>query len=184
MARNTLLINVADLRVFTDIGNNYNATSLSNSVLKAQDLELRDIVGKRLLDTYTNGVVNSVTHTGFYLTLLNDYINPYLIQASYFYLLQTIYITPRSNGLSKRTSSTSRTSLTQAEFNTKQTIIRSEMDFYGNKIKEYLLENRSEFSELSASTEVSSDAPDLENNNSASPLFTREDRRAQINPFR
>ena len=174
MASRTLLINEADIRNFTDIGNNYNKTSLSNAVIKAQNLELQEITGKRLIERFQTDIENGTALVTPYTTLLNQYINPYLIQASYFYLLESIYVTPRSRGLGKRTGSPAASSLTSVEYHQKRDIVRLEMDNYGARLALYLSTNSSMFPELTADTEISSDRPNLEDIATGSTLIARQ----------
>ena len=173
MASRTLLINEADIRNFTDIGNNYNKTSLSNAVIKAQNIELQEITGKRLIEKLQADIENGVAFVAPYSTLSTEYINPYLIQASYFYLLETLYATPRSRGLGKRTGSASSAALTSVEYHEKRNIVRAEIDFHGKRLAEYLSTNSSLFVELTSTTEISSDAPNLEQISTNTPLIAR-----------
>ena len=162
MNNRVLLINTADLRAFTDIGVNYNAQDLSNAVLKAQERDLSDIIGKNLLEHYQEEIAASRSLTGHYLTLLDDYIKPYLIHASYAYVLDTLYLRPRSNGLSQRTPSPGYTPASRQLYHEKRNYTESDIKFHGDRIVEYLQQNFSEFSELRATTEIPSDAPELD----------------------
>ena len=164
------LISSAKLRAFTDIGNNYNATDLSNAVEKAQKLELEPIIGKNLYEGLQDGVVNE-TLTADETTLLNDYIEDFLIQASYLNVLESIFLRPRSSGLGQRAGSEGFTPASRELYNQKRLSVQAEMDFYGNKLVEYLDANLSLFPELLASTDLSSDEPNLDNQHNSSPLI-------------
>ena len=169
------LISSAKLRAFTDIGNNYNATDLSNAVEKAQKLELEPILGKLLYEGLQDGVVNS-TLTESETTLLNEYIEDFLIQASYLNVLESIWLRPRSSGLGQRGGSEGFTPASRELYNEKRRNIQSEMDFYGDKLVEYLDNNLDLFPELSESTDLASDRPNLDTQHNASPLIINREK--------
>ena len=152
------LISSAKLRAFTDIGNNYNATDLSNAVEKAQKLELEPIIGKNLYERLQTGVMDG-TLTTIQTTLLDDYIEPYLIQASYLNVLESIFLRPRSTGLGQRAGSEGFTPASRELYNQKRLSVQGEMDFYGNKMVEYLDNNRHLYPEMTSSTDLESDRP-------------------------
>lgn len=178
MARE-LLISSAKLRAFTDIGTNYNTTDLSNAVEKAQKLELEPIIGKNLYDRLT-GSINAdgtTTWNTNETTLVDEYIEPYLIQAAYLNILESIYLKPRSTGLGTRSGSAGFTPASRELYNQKRLSIQSEMDFYGNKLVEYLDNNRNTFPQLQANTDLVSDRPDLDTQTNASPLIFNRDKK-------
>ena len=166
-----LLINTADLRGFSDIGTGYDGQTLANSVLKAQEKELRSITGKNLYDKLTGDIEDLIALTGVYETLLNDYIAPFLIQASLRELVKSEQFKLKSNGLGRRNSSPNFTSATDTQYSQKIDYIEEEMDFYGNKLVEYLDANSSEFIELSMTTDLKSDEANLVKQNNRSPLI-------------
>ena len=153
-----LLINVADLRAFTDIGPNYNTRNLVNAVLKAQERDLRDILGKNLLNRFMNDIANGDILPTAYNNLLDEYIKPYLIQVSYGNVLETIYLTPTGSGLGQRSASPSFAPASREVYYSKQETVKQEVDHYGNKLVEYLQYNYSTFTELNTA-ELASDNP-------------------------
>ena len=185
MARE-LLISSAKLRAFTDIGNNYNTNDLSIAVEKAQKLELEPIIGKNLYDHLLAGINMDGTTTWSTLetTLVDDYIEPYLIQASYLNILESIYLKPRSSGLGTRSASPGFTPASRDLYDQKRLSIQSEMDFYGNKLVEYLDNNRNSYPELQANTDLPSDRPDLDTQRNSSPLIFNPDKKRYNNRYR
>ena len=178
MARK-LLISSAKLRAFTDIGTNYNTTDLSNAVEKAQIQELEPIIGRNLYDRLT-GAINPDGSDSFNTaetTLVDEYIEPFLIPASYLNILESIYIKPRSTGLGTRSGSAGFTPASRELYNQKRLSVQSDMDFYGNKLVEYLDNNRSTFPQLSQNTDLPSDYPDLDIQRNSSPLIFNKDKK-------
>ena len=175
MAR-SLLINEADLTAFTDIGVGYNSNDLKNAVLKAQDRPLQDIIGKALLKRFEGDIASSTALPADYTTLLNDYISPFLIQASYLEVLEQIYLKPRSNGLGQRNSSPDFTTVSREAFGIKKSAVKSDMDYYGDKLVEYLESNSNNFSEL-YDNDLTSDNANLDNQRSNNPfIFSKRSR--------
>ena len=173
-----LLINTADLRGFSDIGVGYDGNLLANAVLKAQEKELRPILGRHLYEHFTDNVSSSTAETGDYLILLDEYIQQFLIQASLRELVKENQFKLRSNGLSRRNTSPSSTSATDGQYAQKIDYIEEEMDFYGNKLVEYLTEAGSAtFPELSMATDLKSDDPDLSKQYNRSPLVINRDKK-------
>ena len=166
----SLLINVADLRAFTDIGPNYNERDLTNSVLDAQERELQDVLGKNLLKRFDNDIADGTTLPTAYTLLLDDYIKPFLIKLSYINVLETIYLTPKSNGLGQRVSSPGFAAVTNTVYHQKRDTQQQDADHFGNKLVEYLQNNYSLFAELSESA-LPSDTPKLDRQISGNPLM-------------
>ncbi len=172
----TLLINEADISAFTDIGVGYNSTDLSNAIVKAQERELRPILGKKLYDVFIAAIDNGNALADNYQTLLDDYIFKFLIHASYANVLESIFLKPRSNGLGQPVASSGFTPASQQLYNTKRDSVQSDMDHYGNKLVEYLNKNTDLFAEITASTDLDSDEADLSRQRNRSPFITRSKR--------
>ena len=177
-----LLINTADLRAFTDIGPNYNERDLKNSVLQAQERELQNIIGKNLLTRFNNDIADGNIIPTSYSLLLDDYIKPFLIQVSYINILETIYLTPKSNGLGQRTSSPNFAAVSTEVYNQKRDQSQQNADHYGNKLVEYIQNHYNDFTELS-DTALPSDEPMLDRQVSGNPLMFDRKRRLSGYPI-
>ena len=158
---NVLLISAARLRNFTDLGNNYNTRDISNAVRAAQG-DLEDIIGANLMQRFETDIQAGTTLPMAYQTLLNERIEPYLLQRSYWYMLETIFITPKSNGLGLRTSGASFTTASREVYYQKRKAAETKINKFEDKLKEYLRSNSSQFTELSSNTDIRSDRPDLD----------------------
>ena len=96
----TLLISEAKIRQFTDINQSVDTALIKNNIRTAQDYYLQAIIGTNLYNRLMSDVDND-TLAGYYLTILNDYIQDYLLYATYYKTLESIYLRPRNNGLLK-----------------------------------------------------------------------------------
>ena len=100
----TFIISEAKLRQFTDVNNNLDTELIKNSVREAQDIALQRIIGTKLYNKILSDI-NADTLTGDYKTLVDDYIQDFLLYAAYYEALEAIYIRPRNNGLLTPTGS-------------------------------------------------------------------------------
>jgi hypothetical protein len=92
------LISEAKIRQFTDINDNLDSSLLVNAIREAQDIELQRILGTILYQKLLSDV-QSNTLTGNYQTLVDDYVQNFLLYQVYYYALEYIYFRPRNNGL-------------------------------------------------------------------------------------
>ena len=183
MARNTLLISQTKLQNFTDLGPNYNARDISNSIRKAQDQTLRNLLGGKLMERLQLLVQNEQatpqvsprigeSSVQAYKTLLDDYIADFLIYSSYLDLLETLYVTPRTNGLAKRGPAAGLSSLTQQEFNIKAKKVEGDINYYGNRLEDYLIVNSQMFPEYTETQDLTTDNVERFSEQ-GSPLFLK-----------
>ena len=76
----TLIISEEKLREFTDINDNLDSKLLMNAVREAQDIYLQRLTGTTLYE-YILAEIDANTLTGNYKTLVDDFIQPFLICA-------------------------------------------------------------------------------------------------------
>lgn len=99
---NTFLISEAKLREFTDLANNVDSALIKNAIRESQDISLQRIIGtllyEKIMDLVDSGDINDSTYSD-YKTLLDSYIQDFLIYAAYYYALDVIYLRSRNNGL-------------------------------------------------------------------------------------
>ena len=94
----TLIISEEKLREFTDINDNLDSKLLMNAVREAQDIYLQRLTGTSLYERILADI-DANTLTGEYKKLVDDFVQPFLIYASYWESLDAIYVRPRNNGL-------------------------------------------------------------------------------------
>ena len=93
----TFLISEAKIRQFTDVNDSLDTSFIKNSIRTAQDIYLERIIGTVLYQKLQSDVDGSGL-TGIYKTLVDDYIQDFLLYATYWECLEAIYIRPRNNG--------------------------------------------------------------------------------------
>jgi hypothetical protein len=95
-----LLVSEGKLKSFTNISRNTDMDVLRGEIQITQDMELQALLGTK----FYNHLLSQVTPTGNTfnsdeLTLVNDYIAPYLIQVSYYNALPHMHIRSMNIGL-------------------------------------------------------------------------------------
>ena len=142
------LISEAKIREFTDMNNNVDSKLISNAIRESQDIDLQRLLGTLLYDKILSDV-QSNTLTGAYQSLVNDYIQNFLLYATYYYTLEYIYMRPRNNGLLTPTGGDNSDSVDRSMYNVKRQSVQNKREFYAEKLTDYLIENQNTYPEIS-----------------------------------
>jgi hypothetical protein len=84
---NTLIISEAKLRQFTDLNDSVDTELIKNAVRTAQDITIQRVIGTKLYQKILSDI-DASTLTGVYQTLVNDYIQDFLLYAAYYEALR------------------------------------------------------------------------------------------------
>lgn len=161
----TFLISEAKLREFTDIDNNVDTALIKNGIRESQDIELQRVLGTLLYDKMLDLVsANTIGDAGNsnYKTLLDDYIQNFLLYAAYFYCLEPIYLRSRNNGLLTPNGGENSDVATKQLFDLKRQSSKNKMEFYAQKLRDYLIEEEALFPELTQSNKLYEQYPDYD----------------------
>lgn len=155
----TFLISEAKFREFTDVDNNLDTTLIKNAIREAQDIELQRLLGtilyqKLLSDVDTNSL------TGNYKTLVDSYVQDFLIYATYFYSLDSIYLRSRNNGLIQPNGGENSDGVDRSLYNMKRQTVKGKMEYYAERLKNYLIEEEALFPELTQANKLYEQDPD------------------------
>ena len=94
----TFIISEEKLRQFTDINDNLDSKLIKNAVREAQDIYLQRLTGTSLYEAILNKI-DTNTLSGDYQELVDDFIQPMLIYATYWEALDAIYTRPKNKEL-------------------------------------------------------------------------------------
>ena len=158
----TFLISEAKVRSFTSLNNSVDSELIKNNIRTAQDYWLQNIIGTVLYQKLLSDV-DSSSLTGSYQTLVDDYIQDYLLYATYYETLEDIYLRPRNNGLLRPNGGENSDPVERDLYDMKRQSIRNKMDYYGQRLTEYILEEDSLFPELQQDTKLYQQLPDYSN---------------------
>ena len=137
-----LLISEVKLKNFTNINKNVDMDVLKAEVQVAQDIDLQTILGSK---SY-NHLLSQVTSTGNTfnadeLTLVNDYIQPYLIQTAYFNAIPHLMYRTLNRGIQEGNNEFG----APVEIETMKylrSLQKQRADFYSQRLIDYLLTGR------------------------------------------
>lgn len=168
----TFLISEAKLREYTDIDNNVDTALIKNGIRESQDIELQRLLGTLLYDKLLSDV-DAGTLTGNYQTLVNDYVQDFLIYAAYWYILDSIYLRSRNNGLLIPNGGENSDSVDRTLYNVKRQSVKNKMEYYADGLKDYLIEEEASFPELTQNTKLYQNSPDYTDQYGSPFVFRR-----------
>ena len=158
---NTFLISEAKLRQFTDINDNVDTELLKNAVRVGQDIELQRVIGTNLYQSLLTQVdAGPVWTTPNYETLVNDYIQDFLLYAAYYEALEAIYLRPRNNGLLTPTGGENSVNADRSLYDMKRQSVNNKMQYYGERLSNYIAEEQALFPELNSANKIYEQWPD------------------------
>lgn len=134
-----ILISENKLKAFTNINKNVEIDLLKAEIQIAQDIDLQTIIGTK----FYNHLLSQVTATGNTFnadetTLVNDYIQPFLIQQAYWQAMSAIMYRPMNRGIVEGTMENA-TSVDLDTFKYLRSIQKQRADFYMTRLQDYLL---------------------------------------------
>jgi len=134
-----LLISETKLKNFTNINKNVDMDVLKAEIQIAQDIDLQTILGT----LFYKHLLSQVSATGNTFnaeetTLVNEYIQPFLIQTAYFNAIPQIMYCTMNNGIMSGTMENA-TSVDIATMQYLRNIQKSRADFYMTRLQDYLL---------------------------------------------
>jgi len=169
---NTLIISEAKLRQFTDINDSVDSALLKNAVRTAQDIELQRIIGTKLYKKILSDI-DASTLTGVYQTLVDDYIQDFLLYAAYYEALEAIYIRPRNNGLLTPTGGENSIEVDRSLYNVKRQSAENKAQFYAEMLTNYIAEEQSSYPELNSANKLYEMWPDYGSQYRSPIVFSR-----------
>lgn len=177
------LISEAQIREYTDIDNNVDTALITNGIRESQDIILQPIIGTLLYNKITDLVsAGTIGDSGnaVYKTLLDDYIQNLLVYAAYNYILDSIYVRSRNNGLLIPDGGESSVSADRSMFNVKKQAAKNKQEFYANLLVDYLIEEEQSYPELQASTKLYQLNPDYSEQYGSPFIFNRVDKNVEM----
>ena len=149
-----LIISVDDFRGFTAISDNFNESVLTAIIIRATDLNCQEIIGTALTEKLIE-LSNASTLAGDYLELYDSAkcsVKKMVIWQAYVYGLPRFAFKIQNNGISKTGGDIESDPIENSELGILQREAKGALTLYENKVKTYLLNNRSKFPELADNT--------------------------------
>ena len=171
----TFIISEEKLREFTDINDNLDSKLIKNGVREAQDIYLQRLTGTSLYE-YILAEIDANTLTGAYQTLVDDFIQPFLIYASYWELLDAVYTRPRNNGLLQPTGGENSEKADGTWYNRKRQAVENKKEYYAERLTNYLIQNQGDFPQLNDNGPFWKQNPDYGTQYKSPVVFNRRTR--------
>jgi hypothetical protein len=140
----TLLVSENKIKSWTNINRNVDVDAIKAEIGIAQDIHLMPILGAKfyyhLLDQVTS---TGNTFNSDELTLINEYVSPYLIQVSYFELIPHLHYRSMNVGIVGPSGlEGGRTGVDSDTMKYLRNIQKQRADFYKQRLQDYLLTGR------------------------------------------
>ena len=137
-----LLISETKLKAFTNINKNVDMDVLKAEVQIAQDIHLQTLLGTKFYDHLLSQVSSTGnTFNGDELTLVNDYISPYLIQKAYAEAIPHLHYRTMNRAIVQGEME-SATAVDTDTMKYLRSIQNQRADFYMTRLQDYLLIGR------------------------------------------
>jgi hypothetical protein len=140
---NILLISEDKIKTESALNDNVYGKFILPAIVRSQDIDLCMILGENLLnEVYSRVTGNSIT--GDYKTLLEDYIQPYLLKRVIVNIIPYLAVKLANIG-EVITNDEHVVSLSQKEVDLLQSNYSYESNWYARRLQEYLLANKDTF---------------------------------------
>ena len=147
----TLFISENKLKNFTDLNNSLDPDLLKNAVREAQDINIQRMLGYNLYQKLITDVNNN-TLTGYYLTLMNEYLQDTLLYWSYYEALESIWLRPRNNGLLIPNGGVEASAVDSNTYDKKRQSVKNKAEWYAERMVGWLIDNQTQFPEFGTET--------------------------------
>ena len=179
-----LLLSWTKLKQYSDINDSVDPDLIKNNIRTAQDIELQRIIGTVLYQKLLTLVENDemgLPANAVYKTLLDDYIQPMLLYASYYETLESIYLRVRNNGLLTPQGGENSINVDRQVYDMKRQSVRNKMEFYADKLTRYIAEEESSYPELTQNTLLYQQVADYGSQYFAPIVFQQQTRARYLN---
>jgi len=125
------------------INENVSFTQIRPTIVKVQEMRIQPVVGSALYGELVGQVVSGTT-TALNNTLLEDYIQPAMVQWLYYELPMVLAFKYMNKGMVRRTSEES-TQMSMDEITRLTDKVKNDAEWYSERITRYLMENRTDY---------------------------------------
>jgi hypothetical protein len=138
---NVLLVSENKLKAFTNVNKNVDIDAIRAEIGIASDIHLQNLLGTK----FYNHLLDQVSATGNTfnadeLTLVNEYISPYLIQMSYYEMIPHIHFRTMNVGIVKAGAvDGGRDGVDMETMKYLRNIQKQRADFYMMRLQDYLI---------------------------------------------
>ena len=147
----TIFISENKLKQFSDLNDSLDASLLKNAIREGQDIHIQRILGYKLYQKMIADV-NADTLTGYYKTLMDDYLQDALLYWSYYEALESIWLRPRNNGLLIPQGGAEALSTDSTTYDKKRQSVKNKAEWYSERMVGWIIDNETRFPEFGTET--------------------------------
>lgn len=154
LSNEQLIISVDDLRDYTAMSDNFDSEILTACIIRATDLNCQEVLGTALTDKLITDY-NANTLTGVYDELYDSSkasVKKMVIWQAYVYGLSRFAFRIQNSGISRSGGNLDTDPITNEDLAILQREARGALSKYENRVKTYLGQNYSDFTELQDNT--------------------------------
>lgn len=140
---NVLLVSAKKIKAFTEVNDNVDEALLLANIQIAQDLGLQGLLGTKFYFHILNGAQNN-TLTGPETTLLQEYIQPYLLWRATWEALPTLLMRVMNKSVIVGTTEQG-SSVSTKDLNYLRNLHENRFSFYAQRLMDYIKNNPSDF---------------------------------------
>jgi len=150
---------------YTTIPNDVSPQIINKFIRKSQDIEIQGYLGETLYFKLMNDFATTGGYTASYYTLMNTWVKPCLAEYVVYHSLPSIYLSITNKSLVLKTSDYSQpATLKEMEF--MRTEFLNSAEYYGERIREFILNNQQTLPEYWQTTGIDRITPRQNNYNS------------------
>lgn len=136
---NVLLISENKIKAFTNINKNVDIDAIRAEIGIAQDIHLQTLLGTKFYDHLLDQVsATGNTFSADELTLVNDFISPYLIQTAYFEMIPHLHYRTMNRAIVEGDMESAR-AVDMETMKYLRTVQKQRADFYKQRLQDYLI---------------------------------------------
>lgn len=139
-----LLVSSDKIKAFTNINDNVDDSLLLSNIQIASDIGLQGLLGTSFYNHILNAAQGN-TLTGPETTLVQDYIQPYLIHRAYWESLPQIWMRTQNKALVLGNTEQG-TGASAGDMKYLRSIIQDRYEFYAQRLMDYIKDNPNDFS--------------------------------------
>ena len=138
-----LLVSAEKIKAFTEINENVDEALLLSNIQIAEDIALQTLLGTKFLNHIKNAALNN-TLTSAETNLLQNYIQPYLIQQAYYESLIAIYMRVMNKSVIVG-NSVQGGAISTGDLKYLRNIVRDRAEFYAQRLMDKLKDDQGDY---------------------------------------
>lgn len=138
-----LLVSEEKIKAFTSINDNIDSSLLVTNIQISQDIGLQTILGTQFFNEIKDKAQAGTLNTAE-TTLLQDYIQPYLIQRAYYECIPTLYMRVMNKSITIGNTEQG-SAVSAGDMKYLRNTIQNRYEFYGQRLIDFIKDNPNDY---------------------------------------